>query len=143
MIASSSSVSSSLVSAAPSCRAIWPWVRNTGGSPTRRCRSDDSLPTSCFRRATRRASAARYWSPANSPGNARGGGGSGGATGLSIRGAAAIADGRGGGGGGGGALGGAEPAWERRRSTPPGGPGGGVDRAGRVVGEITAVSRPV
>src|SRR6185295_13892832 len=71
-------------------RLISPWVRNSGGSPTRRCRSElldctrarSSLPSFC--------SAAWNSDDANSPGSSPGDD-----TGLSTMGAAAMTDARG------------------------------------------------
>src|SRR6266516_51692 len=72
----------------PDWRVISPWVRNRGGSPTRRCRSDDLDCTSARSRSPRVRSAAWYCPAAKSAGRPAG------------------AAGAGGGGGGGGAGGG-------------------------------------
>src|SRR3979409_242926 len=66
-------------SGAVAWRFISPWVRNTGGSPTRRCRSDEADWTSALSSSPRARSAARYCGAAKSPGNPAGGAGAAGA----------------------------------------------------------------
>src|SRR2546426_10074015 len=60
-------------------RFISPWVRNTGGSPTRRCRSEEFDWTSALSSSPSARSAVLYWPAAESTakpagGAARGGG---------------------------------------------------------------------
>src|SRR5207302_4017592 len=50
----------------PDWRVISPWVRNSGGSPTRRCRSDDLDCTSARSRSPSVRSAAWYCAAAKS-----------------------------------------------------------------------------
>src|SRR2546427_7713835 len=86
------------------CRFISPCVRNTGGSPTRRCRSDDVDCTSALSSSPRARSAPLYCAAAKSTVPAAPG------AGASTIGAAAIAEGLGGRGGGAAGGGGPPPA---------------------------------
>src|SRR5213080_3521135 len=104
-MASSISWSWSVLSGGPAWRVISPWVRNSGGSPTRRCRSDDLDCTRARSRSPRVRSAAWYCPGAKSAGRPAGGA----APRLSAAGAGArrwLGWGGGGGAGGGGAGGG-------------------------------------
>src|SRR5213083_2391125 len=83
MMASSISSSWSMLTGPPDWRIISPWVRNSGGSPTRRCRSDDFDCTSARSRSPRVRSAAWYCPAAKSAGSPLG------ATGAPALGAAA------------------------------------------------------
>src|ERR1700716_1083203 len=85
------------------CRFISPCVRNTGGSPTRRCRSEEAECTSFLSSSPSARSAPLYCVAAKSPGRPLGGA----VTevvssGASTIGAAAMAEGFGGSGGGAG-----------------------------------------
>src|SRR2546428_5793297 len=123
MATSMSSSCSTAIGGAP-WRFISPWVRNSGGSPTRRCRSDDFDCTRARSRSPSVRSAAWYCGAARSRGSPAGGGaatpgregggaeaGAGGGGGVSTRGGGAPAADRaaldwlGGGGGGGGGPG--------------------------------------
>src|SRR5437899_4480625 len=151
MMASSMSSSCSTAIGGAPWRFISPWVRNSGGSPTRRCRSDDFDCTRARSRSPSVRSAAWYCGPARSRGSPAGGAatpgregggaeaGAGAGEGVSTRGAAAPADDRaldwlGVGAGVGGVAAAAA--------------GGGVAatgsaRAGLSAGDTTAVSRPI
>src|SRR6266702_4478629 len=114
MVASRISSSCSPVTGAADWRVISPCVRNTGGSPTRRCRSDELDWTSAFSSSPSVRSAALYWGAAKSSGRPVGGAATGdGAAGPGVCPGAPRAGGRGGGGeggGGGGRGGGGEGA---------------------------------
>ena len=103
MIDSTSISRSFTLSAGPACRLISPWVRNSGGSPTRRCKSELAELTSARSSLPSFCSAASYCEEANSPGNAVGAAADISGGGFSTIGAAAMTDARGARGGGGGA----------------------------------------
>src|SRR5207249_10414516 len=98
MIERTSNSRSLTLKAVPSWRRISPCVRNSGGSPTRRCKSELPDWTSARRSLPSLCSAALYSDDANSLGRAPGAA-EGSAGGLSTMGAAAMTEARGGGGG--------------------------------------------
>src|SRR5437899_7254054 len=152
MMASSMSSSCSIASGGALWRFISPWVRNSGGSPTRRCGSGDFDCTRARSRSPSVRAAAWYCGAARSRGSPAGGGaatpgrdggGAGAAAGagegVSMRGAAAPADDRaldwlGVGAGVGGVA--AAAAGASVAAT-------GSARAGLSAGDTTAVSRPI
>src|SRR5881275_1678317 len=102
MTARSISSSCSMLIGGVACRFISPCVRKMGGSPTRRCRSEEADCTSFLSSSPRARSAPLYCGAAKSAGRPAGGGATGGGAGA----------GTGGGGGGGG---GARTHLDRRR----------------------------
>src|SRR2546429_506591 len=118
------------------CRFISPCVRNTGGSPTRRWRSDDADCTSALSSSPRARSAPLYCGAAKSTVPAAPG------AGASTIGAAAIAEGFG--GRGGGAAGAVAPAPAGARWAAGAGPAAGLCVAAEFSTRATmAVNRPM
>src|SRR5690242_13415643 len=105
MTASSISSSCWVLSGGVFWRFISPCVRNTGGSPTRRCRSDDAELTSALSSSPSARSAAVYCGAAKSTGRPAGG-------------AAAMAEGEGGAGAGAGGPATAGARWAAGAGPP-------------------------
>src|SRR5439155_11427441 len=103
-------------------RFISPCVRNTGGSPTRRCRSEEADCTSFLSSSPRARSAPLYCVTPKSPGRPADEVVAGAVAGVSTMGAAAMAEGFGGRGGG-AADGGAPDTAGARGAAGTGAPG--------------------
>src|SRR5881628_711591 len=116
MMASSMSSSCSTAIGGAPWRFISPWVRNSGGSPTRRCRSDDFDCTRARSRSPSVRSAAWYCGAATSRGSPAGGGAA--TPGRDGEGGAGAGAGAGEGGGGGGGGGGGEGVSTRGAAAP-------------------------
>ena len=143
MTASNMSSSWSVVSGGVFCRFISPWVRNTGGSPTRKCRSDEADCTSALSSSPSARSAPLNCGAAKSAGMpADASPRESFAPGASTMGAAAITDGFG--GRGEGAAGARASRWAGARwvaGAEPAAACAGVT-VGFPIGATIAVSRP-